>query len=179
MVRDLVLLEEAVVRMGRAVRGGSSRPGRSVLGTSLVATFAIVGCATADPGLSQVHDPYHAAEQPPTTAAQAADTVDWRHMHPDRVEDLIAGRFAGVEVIRLTNGGSAVRIRGVNTIMGNTEPLYIIDGLEVSAGPGGALAGLNPADIARIDVLKDPGSTAIYGIRGANGVILVTTKRGH
>lgn len=164
--------------MGSIVRGGLSRLHGSALGTVLVASFVMSACAPGrGPQGPAPFDPYHTGEHLETMATQSADTADWQHMHAGRVEELIAGRFAGVEVVRMANGSSEIHIRGINTIIGNTEPLYVIDGLEVSAGPGGALMGLNPSDIARIDVLKDAGATAIYGIRGANGVILITTKR--
>jgi TonB-dependent SusC/RagA subfamily outer membrane receptor len=96
-----------------------------------------------------------------------------------RVEELLQGRVAGVQVFRKANGDLSVRIRGAGSILGNSgEPLYVIDGFPVAAGGlGSALAGIPPADIHRIDVLKDAGATAIYGVRAANGVILVTTKR--
>ncbi|HEX6925239.1 MAG TPA: TonB-dependent receptor plug domain-containing protein [Longimicrobiaceae bacterium] len=94
-----------------------------------------------------------------------------------RVEEMIEGRFAGVQVIRNRNGEFTLRIRGVSTFMGSSEPLFVIDGMPVHTAPGRALIGLNPADIARIDILKDAGATAIYGSRGANGVVLITTKR--
>ena len=88
----------------------------------------------------------------------------------------MAGRFAGVEVLRV-RGGIAVRIRGATSTMGSNEPLYVIDGMAVEPGPGGALVGINPHDIAKIRVLKDIGSTSFYGMRGANGVVVITTKR--
>ncbi len=92
-----------------------------------------------------------------------------------RVEELLQGRVAGVQVIRLANGGYRVRIRGA---AGEGEPLFVVDGMPVhSIYPGSALNGINPADVARIDVLKDAASTAIYGSRGAHGVILITTRR--
>ena len=59
--------------------------------------------------------------------------------------------------------------------MGSSEPLYVIDGMPIHSSPGSALLGVNPSDIARIDILKDAGATAIYGSRGANGVVLITT----
>jgi TonB-dependent SusC/RagA subfamily outer membrane receptor len=101
-----------------------------------------------------------------------ADTTDWRDAIPARVEDLLAARFPGVEVIGGGTGAS-VRVRGSTSLVGNNEPLYVLDGMPVSS-----LVGINPRDVARIEVLKDAGSTAAYGIRGANGVILITTKRG-
>jgi len=103
----------------------------------------------------------------------------------------LQGRIAGLEV-NSSNGlpGSAftVRLRGLNSLGGSNDPLYIIDGipyfsesLNMFRGDNGGqspLSGINPADIERIDVLKDADATAIYGSRGANGVVLITTKKG-
>jgi TonB-dependent SusC/RagA subfamily outer membrane receptor len=86
-------------------------------------------------------------------------------------------RVPGLTVMRLSNGDVSVRIRGTRSLHGDNEPLLVIDGVPTRGAIGAALAGLSPRDIARIDVLKDAGSTAIYGVRGANGVILITTKR--
>lgn len=92
-----------------------------------------------------------------------------------RVEEMIQGRVSGVHVTQLSNGEFAIRIRGVGSPSSSNEPLVIIDGIQTSGS--GALRAINPHDVARIEVLKDAGSLAIYGVRGANGVILVTTKR--
>lgn len=93
-----------------------------------------------------------------------------------RVEDALKGRAAGVQVQK-PNGtpgaGMKIRIRGGNSITGNSDPLYVIDGII-----GGDIRTLNPNDIASMDILKDASSTAIYGSRGANGVVMVTTKSG-
>jgi iron complex outermembrane receptor protein len=94
-----------------------------------------------------------------------------------RAEELLAGRFPGVEVYRAP-GGIAVRIRGSSSVYGSNEPLYVVDGMPIDPGPGGALVGINPSDIEKIEVLKDAGSTAQWGVRGANGVIVIKTKRG-
>ena len=112
------------------------------------------------------------------------------------MEQSMSGKLAGVQVTQASHapgGGISVRIRGGNSINSNVEPLYVIDGFPVysnnsqipSSGPADGvmpqmnlLAGINPGDIERIEVLKDGSSTAIYGARGANGVILITTKRG-
>lgn len=94
-----------------------------------------------------------------------------------RVEEMLAGRVAGVQVVRTGNGYS-VRVRGASTLIGDGEPLFVVDGVPLSNPiPGQALAGLNPADVARIDVLKDAGAAAIYGSKGGNGVILITMRR--
>ncbi|MDN5285849.1 MAG: SusC/RagA family TonB-linked outer membrane protein [Mucilaginibacter sp.] len=93
------------------------------------------------------------------------------------VEQELAGKIAGVNVS--TNSGAPggetkIRIRGYSSINAATDPLYVVDGVVWTEGG----SSLNPNDIETIDVLKDASSTAIYGTRGANGVILVTTKRG-
>ncbi|MBP6825126.1 MAG: TonB-dependent receptor [Saprospiraceae bacterium] len=92
-----------------------------------------------------------------------------------RVEQALQGRTAGVQVAQVSGSpGSAlsVRIRGVGTI-NNSDPLYIVDGIPVEG-----LDFLNPNDIETINVLKDAASSAIYGSRGANGVVLITTRGG-
>ena len=89
--------------------------------------------------------------------------------------EAMASSSPGVQITQSSSQpgkGFSVTIRGKGTI-GNSAPLYVIDGV-----PGGNLDGINPADIESIDVLKDAASAAIYGARGANGVILVTTKQG-
>jgi TonB-dependent SusC/RagA subfamily outer membrane receptor len=91
--------------------------------------------------------------------------------------DMLDGRFAGVEVRRLANGGMSVRIRGQHSIKGNGEPLYVIDGIPQHSVANGVLDDIDPRDVQSIEVLKDGSSTAVYGARGANGVILITTKR--
>jgi TonB-linked SusC/RagA family outer membrane protein len=104
----------------------------------------------------------------------------------------LQGRAPGVQVTQSTGqpgGGVSIRVRGGNSITGTNEPLYVIDGFPVFNDPGqtpgvtlGAktnpLSSINPNDIASIEVLKDASATAIYGSRGANGVVIITTKRG-
>lgn len=92
------------------------------------------------------------------------------------MERILQNKVAGVVITQTPDGGISVRIRGATTINGNTEPLYVIDGLPIQPGPGGSLVGLNPHDIASIEVLKDAASLAFYGVRGANGVILIKTR---
>jgi len=95
----------------------------------------------------------------------------------DPIEKTLAARVPGVLITRTPDGSLAIRIRGNNSISANMEPLYVIDGVEVTPGPGGALLGINPHDIASIEVLKDAASLSFYGLRGGNGVILIKTKR--
>jgi TonB-linked SusC/RagA family outer membrane protein len=90
----------------------------------------------------------------------------------------IQGSIAGVTVTQSSSvpGSSAkALVRGTTSISGTTDPLVVVDGIVLN---GGSMNDINPADIAAIDILKDVSSTAVYGVRGANGVILITTKRG-
>jgi TonB-dependent starch-binding outer membrane protein SusC len=94
-----------------------------------------------------------------------------------RADQMIQGRVSGVQVIQTNaepGGNVSIRIRGTNSINSGNEPLFVIDGF-----PGaGDLNSINPSDIASIEILKDASATAIYGSRGANGVVLISTKKG-
>lgn len=93
------------------------------------------------------------------------------------VTDILQGRTSGVQVTSTTGlaGQTAkVRVRGTTSINKSSDPLYVIDGIISSSG----LDGINPQDIQSMEVLKDASSTAVYGSRGANGVVLVTTRKG-
>lgn len=111
------------------------------------------------------------------------------------VDDLLKGKAAGVQVVQNSSepgGGVSVSIRGASSINAGTGPLYVIDGLPLDNNPAVSASGteiatrsprnplssINPADIASIEVLKDASAAAIYGSRGANGVIIITTKKG-
>jgi TonB-dependent SusC/RagA subfamily outer membrane receptor len=95
----------------------------------------------------------------------------------ESIERALAAKVPGVYISHTDDGSIAIRIRGNSSIQGSNEPLYVIDGTPVNSGPGGSLTGINPKDIASIEVLKDAVSTSFYGVRGANGVILIKTKR--
>jgi len=113
------------------------------------------------------------------------------------VDQAMQGRIAGVNVTQASNepgGGLSIRIRGASSINASNEPLYVIDGLPIDNSEGlqsggsaqvstnnnikNPLNALNPNDIESIEILKDASATAIYGSRGANGVVLITTKKG-
>jgi TonB-dependent starch-binding outer membrane protein SusC len=111
-------------------------------------------------------------------------------------DQLIQGKAAGVLVINNSGqpgGATTVRIRGTSSIRSGNQPLYVVDGVPLAGGsarpgynggdfggtdPGNPLAFINPNDISSMEILKDASATAIYGSRGANGVIIITTKRG-
>jgi TonB-dependent starch-binding outer membrane protein SusC len=100
------------------------------------------------------------------------------------VDQAIAGQAAGVKVSQLTGtpgGGAIIRIRGTGSISAGNEPLYVVDGFPIEKSYNrdlNPLATINPNDIEAIQILKDASSAAIYGSRGSNGVVLITTKRG-
>lgn len=164
---------------------------RALLPLGLLVAVAY-GCAPSS-GTSQ--GDIAAAPQSDTAAVSQSDTAaapqdslpelgivtadDIRRTPGQSIEELLEGRVAGVSVIRTPNG-IAVRIRGFTSFLGSNEPLYVVDGIPINAGPGGSLIGISPYDIETIKVLKDPASLSMYGVRGANGVIVITTKRpGH
>lgn len=106
-----------------------------------------------------------------------ADSASIANVEGKSWEDVFAGRFPGVIATRTGNGALQIRIRGgSNSFYSSEEPLYVVDGTPLPDGSRGILM-LTPNDIERIEVLKNPNETAIYGIRGANGVVKVTTKR--
>src|SRR5690606_15673571 len=106
-------------------------------------------------------------------------------------DQLLQGKASGVMISNNSGdpgAGVFVRIRGTSSISGSSDPLYVVDGIPIQSSNiglqdnGGAvsnpIADINPADIESIDILKDASATAIYGSRAANGVVLITTKRG-
>ncbi len=128
------------------------------------------------------------------TSLKASDLTKATNLN---LQQALQGRSPGVQIYQKSGEpGSAmsVQIRGITSITGNNDPLYVIDGLPINDGvalgspsvagatsnPNNrtALSSINPADIASIEILKDASATAIYGSRGANGVVLITTKKG-
>lgn len=113
-----------------------------------------------------------------TGAVSSVHGRDLRNQPVTRVEEMLRGRVPGVQVTRTGDGGYLVRIRGAGNFGGGGEPLFVVDGTPVHAmRPGSALEGIVPSDVVRIDVLRDAASAASYGVRGMNGVILITTRR--
>ena len=148
------------------------------------ALLALTGCATSGPDRE-------AAPQSPQTVDTGYGTAEADRFlgsaSTTRAEDEPMGeaitlvkmlaRLPGVRVIELPQGEISVRVRGVsNSIIGNSDPLFVLDGIPLPSVETG-LNSINPNTIESITVLKDAGSTAMYGSRGANGVILIRTKR--
>lgn len=111
-----------------------------------------------------------------TGALTAISTKEFAQQPITRLDQVLQGRAAGVQVTQASGapGGDArIRIRGANSVLGDNNPLYVIDGYV-----GADFNFLNPNDIETLQVLKDAASTSIYGSRGANGVVIITTKKG-
>jgi TonB-dependent SusC/RagA subfamily outer membrane receptor len=113
-------------------------------------------------------------ERPSTTTVTAED-IERNPTQP--IETVLQAKVPGVWVTRTADGGIAIQLRGQTSFYGSNAPLYVIDGVPIQPGPNGALTGVNPHDIETIEVLKDAADTAMYGMRGANGVIIIKTKR--
>jgi TonB-dependent SusC/RagA subfamily outer membrane receptor len=142
---------------------------RSVLSVGLVVGL-VAGCQ------KPAGTPPEPKPTRPDNSTVTSEEIQRQVSSDEPLEKVLQGRVAGVTVIR-TGNGIAVRIRGGSSAYGNNEPLYVLDGMPIQPGPNGALSGLNPYDIESIKVLKDAADTAMYGIRGANGVIVIKTKR--
>ncbi len=128
-----------------------------------------------------------------TGAISVISGDDLANIPSPNFEQGLQGKIPGLQLTQTSaepGGGISVRIRGTNSLLGSSEPLYVIDGFPISndnlTRPGGwegqgslnLLSNLNPNDIESVQVLKDASATAIYGSRGANGVIIITTKKG-
>ena len=128
-----------------------------------------------------------------TGAISTIDSKDITAVQTPSFEAALQGQAAGVQVTQgsgMAGSGSVIRIRGLSSLSAGGDPLYVVDGIPINqgyfVGPGtnsggmnrNPLASFNPNDIKSVEVLKDAAATGIYGSRGANGVILITTKRG-
>lgn len=111
-----------------------------------------------------------------TGSLSSVSSDSYEHQNVTRIDEALQGRAAGLQIsntVGAPGGDVRIRIRGANSVLGDNSPLFVIDGFV-----GADFNLLNPNDIKSIEVLKDASSTTIYGSRGANGVILVTTKSG-
>jgi TonB-dependent SusC/RagA subfamily outer membrane receptor len=144
------------------------------LGLTLGGTLAVLMLPACRPLSPRPEPPApHAVSSSDASLAQEES-----HQAYSRIEELIEGRAPGVQVLRRGDGTFSLRIRGVTSPAGHNDPLIVIDG--ASTGDGwstNTLASVNPQDVLKIEVLKDAASTAFYGMRGANGVIVITTRQ--
>jgi TonB-dependent SusC/RagA subfamily outer membrane receptor len=157
-------------------RSSPQTPHRTALAVTLLGTILlgfVPGCAR--PTATQRAEPRVAA--PPGDTITAADLTSGPiEMRPQEPVASLFGRAPGVLVNVNPDGSISVRIRAAASFYASSEPLYVIDGSEVTPEPNGTLR-INPHDIESIEVLKYPPETSLYGVRGGNGVVLITTKR--
>ncbi|MBO3097674.1 SusC/RagA family TonB-linked outer membrane protein [Gelidibacter pelagius] len=127
-----------------------------------------------------------------TGSASVVKSSDIEDVPTASFQDALAGKAAGVNVTKgsgQVGSSTSIQIRGIGSMNASTQPLYVIDGVPVSSGNSGQLSDqilvsnnimntLNPSDIASITILKDAAASALYGSRAANGVVMITTKRG-
>lgn len=153
-----------------------------------LALAVLAGCGGTTARQSQAPTPddevsvgYGTQSKRLATGAITSITLTEADARMPRLEDVLRGRVPGLEIFRVSGGTSTLLLRGGRSLRRNPaddEPLLVIDDIPVPRGStGSALAGVSPRDVARVDVLRDA-SAAIYGSRGAGGVIIITTKRG-
>lgn len=157
----------------------ATRQWRALPLAALAAVFS--GCAHSGAGTGQVAtqpqpaDSTLRANHNPSTVTSVDSRVD----ASEPIEMALQGKVPGLQISRTADGSVAIQIHGPSSFYGNGGPLYVMDGIPITAGPNGSIPGLNAKDIESIQVLKDPSETAIYGVRGGNGVIVITTKQAH
>ncbi|HEY8831413.1 MAG TPA: SusC/RagA family TonB-linked outer membrane protein [Gemmatimonadaceae bacterium] len=180
-----------VTLTARRLGFGASSATVTLSGAPVVQNFSLSALATelqgvVVTGLGEVREKSQLG-----TAQQQLSTTELNETKTMNVVNSIQGKVSGVTITGSgTQGGSSrILLRGANSISGNNSPLFIVDGVAISnadrgAGPGGgfdfgsAISDINPEDIATMSVLKGPNAAAIYGSRAANGVIIMTTKKG-
>ncbi len=136
--------------------------------TACITLLALAGCA------------HHTRADVATPASSSANTItaeDIDHAPGLSLEQLLVTRIPGLSLSRAVDGHLVIHIRGTSTLVGNEEPLFVVNGIPLDTPIGGNLSSINPRDVESITVLRDAASTAMYGIRGANGVIVIKTKQ--
>ena len=134
---------------------------------SLLAICTLAGCSHSRP--KTMPTPAPRAPRPSEIRAE-----DIERSPGSSIEELLASKVAGVTLARAHDGRMVIHIRGVASWIDDGEPLFVVNG--VPLGSSLSLGAINRYDIASIEVLKDAGSTAMWGIRGSNGVIVIRTK---
>ena len=144
--------------------------------TLLVGILLCCVSACARTTTTSLAEPEAAPQEDSLTASSLISGEIEKRPH-EPIESLLQGRTSGVRVAVNSDGSISVRIRGPSSFYASNEPLYVVDGTPFTPGWGGNLTGINPHDIESIEVLKYPIDTSLYGVRGSNGVIVITTTR--
>jgi TonB-dependent SusC/RagA subfamily outer membrane receptor len=155
---------------GRPIASSIGRFGR---GGTLCLAALLAACSSGGPRSAETPAPATQAG-----SAQDATSADVRQSPNVPIEQQLMARSPGVTIGRTADGSLTVRIRGgSSSVQGNNAPLYIVDGVPFNPSTDGGLSGINPHDIQSIRVLKDATDITMYGVRGANGVIVIKTKK--
>lgn len=157
---------------------------RALAATIFTAGALIGGCSApglppAGPAPGEIDAGYGTQDAGEVTGAVSAlEREQFSDSRAVSVEELLRGRVPGLHISTRRDGRISLRIRGTNSMLHDEAPLLVVDGIQISSGDlHRALAGVSPADIRHVTVLRDVASTSIYGMRGAGGVILITTRR--
>ena len=141
-----------------------------------LAALVLVATACGGSGGGNTSQTPAPAPRPVDDGANAVEGEEMRATNVQSIEEYLNGRVPGLQAVRDQTGRLTLRIRG--NASAESEPLLVIDGTQVQQGGNGdALRNLNPRDIARIQVLKDASETAMYGSRGANGVVIIRLRK--
>lgn len=158
------------MRFPRPFRGTAALAIALALSQSL-----LLACASGKPGTAT--QPRGSSSRGARDGARSYEPSA-NQAQPARMEDLLQ-RVPGLTVLRDQGNGIRLRVRDIQSFTDLNEPLLMIDGMTVRRGGiSQALSGLNPQDVARVEVVKDPGSLAFYGSAGVFGVVLITTRKG-
>ena len=134
-----------------------------------VACFLLVSCSHHQPKSDAGTQPL-----PPGTVLTAEDI----RRHPGQsLEQLLLARVPGLTIERAVDGHAKLVLRGKNTIMGDDEPLFVVNGIALGPSVSGNLNAVDIHDIETVQVLVDAAATSAYGVRGSNGVIVIRTKQ--
>ena len=134
--------------------------------------FLLAACSrrTSQQTFPQTSDP----SRPPGTVLTAEDI---QRSPGQSLEQLLLARVPGLTMTRAPDGHAVLHLRGTTTLLGDEEPLFVVNGIPLGPNAAGNLSAVDPHDIETVQVLRDAASTAAYGIRGANGVIFIRTKQ--
>lgn len=134
-----------------------------------VACFVLASCSHHQAATDSQTEPL-----PPGTVLTAEDI---RRSPGQSLEQLLLARVPGLTIERAADGHPKLIIRGKNTLVGDDEPLYVVNGIALAPSVGGNLSAINIHDIETVQVLRDAAATSAYGVRGSNGVIIIRTKQ--
>ena len=139
------------------------------------ALVVLLAACSNNPGLNQVTPNNGLLNDP---GAAISTLKNDKKVQYTTVEEMLQAKVPGLQLIHGPYGAVTLHIRGVSTLQGNEEPLIVVDGMPLSQNIDihNALAAISPNDVEKVDVIKD-GTAAMYGLRGSNGVIVITTRR--